>query len=261
MNNVQITNSFVQDQKFQSKSDRFKVVTPSDIGQVLTDFNFEIVHLKTAKSKLVERRDFQTTIARYRSKDGFEIDGLSMDLIFKVPHLYGKIEGILGLFRGICSNQINVGQRFETIKLAHTGNPMETIKDLIPTLVAQRSQLIDTVKEMKSKQIDARVSLDLAKQIADFRLKDTENIQTININSLLQTHRDGDIGQDLFTVMNIIQENIVRYPMSYSVKQVNQLTGDETTRQLRTRPVKDNTARSIELNKFIWDASTQLLTA
>lgn len=49
-------NSFIQNQKHVTKSDRFKVVTPSDIGQVLTDYNFELVYVKTARAKQVDRK-------------------------------------------------------------------------------------------------------------------------------------------------------------------------------------------------------------
>src|SRR5690242_17655958 len=104
--------SFFQDKPYITKSNKFIAVKPSGIEEMLKDHGFNIVHLKTGRARKEDTAAFQTTIARYRSQDAFEVQGLSLDIIFKVPHLYGAITGVLGLFRGVCSNQLNVGTHF-----------------------------------------------------------------------------------------------------------------------------------------------------
>lgn len=255
---INVSTSFIQDQKHAVKSDRFQVIQPVRIAEVLNDHGFDLVHLKTGKSRSPERADFQTTVARYRSRDNFEIDGLNFDLIFKVPHLYGALQGVLGLFRGVCANQINVGTHFETIKVRHTGNPYEELNQLIPMLVSQRTKLIETVNSMSQRQLSPDELIQLARQVASIRLEGVENIQTVNVEDLLKVRRDADVKNDLFSALNVIQENVIRYGLRYQLTSTDE-HGSTRTRNQLTRKVKEESVKAIDLNASIWDAATKML--
>lgn len=252
--------SFVQDQKHLTKSDRFQVIQPSLIQDVLDKHGFDLVHLKSGKAKTEDRQDFQTTVARYRSRDAFEIDGLSFDLIFKVPHLYGRLVGVLGLFRGICANQMNVGKWFECIKVAHTGNPIEVLNQMIPQLVAQRAKLIEQVKAMQSRDVTPTELAQLAQTVAGIRLADVENVTTIETRDLITPRRNEDTASDLFTVLNVLQENVMRYGIRYQTARVDEF-GTVHERNMTARRVSDKSVKAIDLNASIWDAASKLLIA
>src|SRR6185369_2108582 len=124
MNTLNLTKSFVQNQKHANVSEKFVPIQGLAVAEMLKPQGFDIVHLKTGRAKHADKADFQTTVSRYRSIDTFEIDGLFLDVILKNPHLgRGCSELILGLFRGICSNQLAVGYHFETVKVRHVGEP------------------------------------------------------------------------------------------------------------------------------------------
>jgi len=259
-----VPNSFVQTEKHLTKSDKFQVITPDAIRQVLDAHGFDLVHLKSGRAKNQDRADFQTTVARYRSRDQFEIDGLGFDLIFKVPHLYGKLVGVLGLFRGVCANQMNVGQWFECIKVAHMGNPADALNTLIPQLVAQRAKLIEQVKAMQARNVTPTELVALANEIAQIRLAGVENVSIIHAKSLLTPRRNEDTGQDLFTVLNVLQENALRYGIGYQTQTPIDLGNgviEMRERNMVTRKVSDKSVKAIDLNASIWDAATKLLNA
>lgn len=255
-----ISNSFVQDQKHVSKSARFQTIKPAMIAEVLDGHGFDLVHLKTGRAKSEDRASFQTTIARYRSRDGFAIDGLGFDLIFKVPHLYGSLVGVLGLFRGTCSNQLNVGTHFETVKVKHLGNPMTDLDTLIPQLVAQREQLVDTVKSMQARDVSPKELVQLAKQVATIRMDGIGDVSNVHTSDLLKVRRSGDAKNDLFSVLNVIQENAIRHGISYQTTGIDE-RGLTIVRNNTTRRIKEESATAIELNASIWDAATKLLIA
>lgn len=255
-----ISTSFVQDQKHLTKSDRFQVIKPSMIADVLNDHGFDLVHLKTGKAKDASRQDFQTTVARYRSRDGFAIDGLGFDLIFKVPHLYGSLQGVLGLFRGTCANQLNVGMHFQNIKVRHTGNPISELDSLIPQLVAQRESLVETVKMMQSRDVTPNELIKLAQDVASIRLTDVENPKLIQVQDLLKVRRQDDAKNDLFSAMNVIQENAIRYGLRYQIETTSE-NGTVSIQNRVTRRVREESVKAIDLNASIWDAATKLLTA
>jgi hypothetical protein len=257
---MQVSTSFIQDSKHVSKSDRFKVIQPSMIETVLNDHGFDLVHLKTGKSKNPDRQDFQTTVARYRSRQAFEIDGLNMDLIFKVPHLYGKLVGVLGLFRGVCANQLNVGTHFKTVKVGHIGDPMSQLDTLIPELVAQHNQLAETVRIMQAREVNANELIQLAKDVSLARLDGVDNIQRIEYQDLLKVRRQDDVKNDLFSVLNVLQENAIRYGLRYQTTSINEI-GVTQVRNMVARPVKIESVRAIDLNASIWDVASKLIAA
>lgn len=255
-----VTNSFVQDQKHVSKSDKFQPIQPSLIADVLADHGFDLIHLKTGKARSADKAAHQTTIARYRSRDGFAIDGLGFDLIFKVPHLYGALQGVLGLFRGTCSNQLNVGTHFESVKVRHTGTPIADLNSLIPKLVAQRAAMVETVKMMQARDVTPLELASLAQSVADIRLDGVENLSSVTVSDLLKPRRTDDRRSDLFTVTNVIQENVIRYGMRYQTRQLSD-HGAVLVRNSVTRKVDEQGLSAIELNASIWDAATKILTA
>ena len=259
---MKISTSFVQDQKHTTKSDKFVVVRPADVAEVMASHGFNIVGLKTAKGRKENRLDFQTTIARYRSNDDFMVDsGLSMDIMFRIPHLTGKLEGRLGFFRGFCANQWNAGQLFDTVKFAHTGNVLMELDAAIPKLVAQREQLVDTIRSMQARNVTGQEIANFAREVAEIRMEGIEGAANIQTADLIRTRRLEDRNADLFTVTNVLQENAMRYGMRYQQLQHNEQGVTTGVRNAVTRRVDENSARAIELNASIWDAATALLAA
>lgn len=252
--------SFVQDQRHCTKSERFQPIQPALIRDVLDGHGFDLVHLKSGRAKSPDRADFQTTVARYRGRDQFEIQGLSFDLIFKVPHLYGALVGVLGLFRGVCANQLNVGQWFECAKVRHTGNPIEELNSLIPRLVAQRAELVELVRSMSARTVTPQELASLAQTVAVARLADTQNVTRMHAADLLKPRRAEDQGNDLFTCLNVIQENLLRRGFRYQTETVD-AQGITLVRNGTARRVREESVKAIELNASIWDAATQLLKA
>ena len=258
--NQTVSTSFLQDQKHLTKSERFQAIKPAMIAEVLDGHGFDLVHLKTGKAKTADRADFQTTVARYRSRDGFEIEGLNFDIIFKVPHLYGSLQGVLGLFRGTCANQLNVGTHFENVKVKHLGNPQAELDALIPRLVAQREKLVETVKMMQARDVTLSELASLAQKVASIRLQGVENVSRIETTDLLKVRRQDDAKNDLFSCLNVIQENVLRYGLRYQIASTAQ-DGTAQTRNMTARKVREESVRAIDLNASIWDAATQLLKA
>lgn len=250
--------SFLQNQAHVSKSDKFVAIQPAQIETVLNDHGFDLVHLKTGRAKSQDRQDFQTTVARYRSRSQFEINGSHFDLIFKVPHLYGKLVGVLGLFRGACANQLNVGQHFETIKVAHLANPVSELDSLIPMLVAQQAKLVEMVQFMQARQVSPIELAQFATTVAQLRLAQTENVSKIYAAPLLKVRRTEDTGSDLWTCLNVVQENLIRGGVGYQTETFD-INNIRTVRNCTARNVSEQSVRAIDLNGSIWDAATAIL--
>lgn len=257
-----ISTSFVQDQRHTTKSERFQPIQPSQIATVLDGHGFDLVSLKTGKAKNPDRNDFQNTVAVYQSRDtSLNIGGTDFRLVFKVPHLYGALVGMLGLYRLVCKNGLVVGVRnFETVKVKHLGDPVSELNNLIPRLVAQRQSLNDMILAMQSRQVSPIELAQLATSVAEIRLSQTENVSKIYAQDLLKVRRSEDQGSDLFSVLNVIQENAIRFGIRYQTETLDS-QNQTVIRNGTARRVSEQSVKAIDLNASIWDEATKLLTA
>lgn len=257
-----LSKSFVQSQRnLEKTSERYVPLSAMHVAEVLQNHKFNLIHYKEGYAKKEEFKDFQTTISRYRSVDKFEVDGLYLDVILKNPHLgRGCGELILGLFRGICSNQLSVGYKFGSIKVRHNGSPIIAMRDGIEELMSKRENIIRDVTELSKIELSDEKLLDFAKKAYTLKVGTTNNklIPTNDqFGSLLQVRRAEDTKRDVFTALNVIQENVIKYNQQYTMSKVDE---NENTQYLEkvTRKLDENSARSLELNRELWDLAVTL---
>ncbi len=252
--------SFIQDQKHVTKSQRFQPIKPELIESVLSPHGFKLASLKTGRAVLADRANHQTTIARYRSATELKIGGNYLEIVAKVPHLYGAVELFLGTYRVVCSNGLVVGTKFSSIKIKHLGNPVQEIEQALPLLVAQENAMVQTIQAMQERQLSQNEITLFAYNAARSRLSGVEHVESIFSDDLLDVKRLEDQGADLYSVMNVVQENLVRHKMRYTL---NSTRGDGTAyvRNATARGIGERSIRSIELNAKLWDLATEFLRA
>lgn len=259
----QISTSFVQDQRHVSKSARFVPVQPSQISEVLADHGLMLSHLLSARAKKTENAHHQTTIARYSAVESSDIiravgQGSTLDLLVKAPHLTGCVELRLGFFRGSCANQWNAGSLVGRVKVRHTGNCLEALNQAIPALVAQRAALIGQIESMGARQLTGETLAALAESVAQIRLAGIEYVDRIRTADLLRVRRPADQGSDLFSAVNVLQENALRFGLRYQTRQAVEGQPD-AVRHMATRRVIETTASAVEMTGSIWEAAAKLL--
>lgn len=254
------SSSFIQDKAHGTKSQRFQPIKPELIQSVLTPHGFNLATLKTGVAVLADRADFQTTIARYRSQSEMKINGHNLDIVAKVPHLYGAVELFLGTYRQVCSNGMVVGLKFNSFKIKHLGSPVEQIEHALPILVAQEQQLVETIKAMQGVTLSSGDLEHFAYGAALLRLDGIKNVYNLKSRALLAPRRDDDRSPDLYTTLNVIQENLIRGSLEYSIHSVDK-DGMPTIRNQTARMIGDRSVKSVEFNSKLWDLATSFIKA
>jgi hypothetical protein len=265
---VQQVNSFTQDQRHMSKSEIFVPIKPAQIAEVLNANGFGLVSLKAGKARKPENMTHQTTIARYRSENPLQINGLYMDIVFKVPHLYGSLQAFLGTYRQVCSNGLVVGSKFfEAPRIRHSGDALTQVEALIPRLVSMHDQLVDSIREMQARDVTGTQIAEFVRQAAHLRLgqgDDQTKIINVSYQDLIQVRRSEDRSPDAFSVMNVVQENLMRYGLRYQTQSQDE-KGRTNVRNMTARPIlrsrqgEVESIRSVDLNASIWDAAREIL--
>ena len=258
-NGLNVTSSYVQDNRHSIVTDKFKVIQPASVGHELSKLGFKCTSILTGKAKQVDKADFQKTIARYRSTEKFEIDGLSLDIIYISKHMgRGTDELRLGLYRGVCANQWAVGTLFDMIKIRHSGNPLEDIEVGITAILKQRNKLVTTIKAMQDRVLTKDEIELLARKYASIRLQGKKNIIDADFKSLAQIRRSDDAKIDLFTVANVLQENVIRFPMRYDMNSMDK-NGQTIVRKQTTQILKESSSQLVDMNGQFFDAAMELV--
>lgn len=257
--------SFTQDEAHLTKSSKFVTLTPSETAQIMADHGFEQVSLNMGRARKRDRIAHQNVTARYRSRNALKIGGLWMDIVAMQKHLYGADQFFLGTFRQICSNGLTVGQKFSTGRVVHLGSAESQLNALLPRLIAQHDQLVAHIEMMMSRDVTPTEVASLTETVAKLRLDGIKNVSNVSYRDLAVVRRPEDNGRDLFTVMNVLQENAMRYGIRYQTETSDDF-GLKTVRNVVARPVTRTrqgdieTVRSVELNASIWDAAMEILS-
>lgn len=202
---------------------------------------FYPVRVMQARSKKPEFAKHQVAL---RAKDQEKIlGGLYPEIQIRTDHAgksSWKVD--MGMFRLVCLNGMVVGAgQFETINIRHTG---KTVDEVLAACVNAAKRFSD-VSNIVARMIDRKLSETERIAMAEFGLKLRFPVAApILATELLLTHRQEDQRPDLWTTLNVIQENVIR--------------GGAIVKNRRVRGIFE-IDRSTDINKALWDNAEQML--
>lgn len=200
-----------------------------------------------------DRRGYQKHVIAFRREDQMQVlDEYCVELLLINSHDAGcAYQMTAGIFRRICSNGLVASDSsFEAIRYRHIGLTVDevvrgsmTVADAIPSLndsIAklrgyqmtdqERANFADRALAMRWPNIGARIGVDYP----------------VSRGAILEPRRTQDVGKDAWTVMNVVQENVIKGGLRIS---------DREKRSERTRSVRGIDAK-LDLNRGIWNLAT-----
>ena len=109
----------------------------------------------------------------------------------------------------------------------------------------------DSIHSMKSVQLSAVQQLEFAD--AAWQLIKPDNAVQFEVRSLLKARRAGDVGTDLWTVFNRLQESLIRGGFQYT-----SVNSNNVVRTVGRRAVKSIDAQ-VKLNRALWNIAEQYI--
>lgn len=158
----------------------------------------------------------------------------------------------LGIFRMVCANGMITGSSFESARIVHIGrNVAQTAINGAFEIAAQMDVLQRRIAAMQSVQLTETQQRQFALEACNLLLPSTAVMP--DLQSLLEVRRAGDVGNDLWTVFNRVQEAVIRGGARYTI-----VTKHGTTRRASSRAVK-SIDRNVGLNKALWTVAESFL--
>ncbi len=191
-------------------SPRYTFVPTARIVDRLREHDWVPVQVEEQRIRLEARRGFQKHLIRFRRAEQMEtLDEWNVELVLLNSHDAGCAYQLhAGIFRRVCSNGLVVGQgTFQAIRFRHSGLETEEVVQASFRLLEFVPRVGELVNRFRSRSLEARESLALARHALLLRYDSVESAP-VEPETLLKARRAEDEGTDLWKSMNRVGENL-----------------------------------------------------
>lgn len=154
-----------------------------------------------------------------------------------------------GIYRFVCANGLVIADSvFESHTIKHIGDRDNDVKGAIEGIVSFKPQLETKIHTFNSIILSTQEKLSFAKSSIGFRF---DKHLEIDPHDLLIPHRAEDEKDDLYTTLNVIQENLLGGNISGRNK--------ETNRRFTSKQIT-SIGKDVEVNQSLWNMAERIAT-
>lgn len=257
---MRVAPSVFADRAYDETSDRYQFIPTSTVIDGLRNEGFEVFKAQESKSRIEGKQGFTKHILRLRHPmQKFDGDSVPEILIMNSHDGTGAYSVRGGIYRFICTNGLIVGRDFLTARVRHQGDVVQRVIEAATDVVGGFGKIISARDKWASTQISDELALEFAKEAQLLKHDPIEvndqKVMPFPAQKLLVPQRMEDRGTDLWTRMNVIQENLMRGGTHY-------LTSNEDgkVRRNSTRGVKAVDA-TLRINTKLWEMTERYAEA
>lgn len=157
----------------------------------------------------------------------------------------------VGIFRVVCTNGLIVSRgAFPTFSVPHRGNIVEDVVAHALGIAERFDLLAAQVERMEQRPLLADEQVRFAERALALRYPDPAEAGMAP-SQLLQCRRQEDSGNDLYSTLNKVQENLLRGGL---------MRRSANGRLLRTRRIS-SIREDVRINSGLWDIAAEILAA
>ena len=157
----------------------------------------------------------------------------------------------MGIFRVVCTNGLIVSRgAFPTFSVPHRGNIVDDVVAHALGIAGRFDVLAAQVERMEQRQLFKDEQLRFAERALALRYPDPTQAG-MPASQLLQCRRPEDTGDDLYSILNKVQENLVRGGLT------RRSAGGRLVRTRRISSIMED----VRINSGLWDLAAEVLAA
>jgi Domain of unknown function (DUF932) len=225
-------------------SERYGFIPTSVVVHALERAGFVAVKARAAQAS-EERAAFAKHLIRFRHYDYqfTQVGDWLPEVVLVNSHDGSSSYQIMaGVYRLVCSNGLVVGNSIMDARIRHTKNASDEIVDASYRVIRALPGLAESVSEMRSVRLEPLEREAFATAALTLRYADETPIRP---TQLLNTRRTADTSSDLWTTLNVVQENLM---------QGGQRRVDSRRRTRRISSVGED----VRLNRALWTLAEEL---
>ena len=227
------------------RSDRFAVVPTIDIINGLRREGFHPFSVVQSRSRIDGKQDYAKHMVRLRHEAEIgNADGANEVIFCNAGDGTSGVILSSGFFRQVCANGMVWGSHDYNLSIRHTGDAVNKVIEGSYRVLTGFEEMDDERRLMKVRQMPQSRVWDFAAQAAALRWEDGEC--PIDVDMLVVPRRTADRKNDVWTIFQRVQENLIRGGLS------QRIDGKKKT----LRPVTSIT-ESIKINKGLWNLARE----
>jgi hypothetical protein len=238
----------------ESRSARYTYFPTHQVITGMREAGFVPVSATQGRSRIAGKADYTKHLIRFRPA-GTEVAKRELGGLYPEIALLNSHDGTStyqvmgGMLRLACLNGLLLADsEFASIKVPHKGDVTDQVIEASYEVIGESKRAIERAGEWATVKMNRDEQMVLADSVRTVRFADSEGEITtpIQADDLLVTRRREDTGNDLWTTVNVLQENAVRGNITAWGRDANGRRRRTTTREVRG--IDGNT----NLNKAIW---------
>jgi len=196
-----------QTEKLSKLSDRYTMVPTIDVVDKFIQNGWEV-----SSAKQVGKTAYAKHQVRLRNSELPQVGDSLIEAVITNSHNGGSTLQIgAGLYRLVCSNGLTVPvSTFGDMKQTHLNLSMSDVERITEQFVLNVPKVQESVDRMMEVKMDMDKKIDFVSKAVDIRWKNTEDISTLTLETIINPLRDGDMDDNLWNTFNVVQEKLIR---------------------------------------------------
>ena len=237
------------EEPYYEVSQKYHFIQTIEVINEIKKHNWYPVSVSEANVRNEEKEGYQQHLVKFRHFDDLlNPQENAVELLLFNSHDRSKSFTIsAGIFRYVCSNGLVLAENvFESYKIKHLGERENDVALAIANITAIKPRLMQKIQMLESIKLSQPEKESFAKFALPLRFEDHLHVDH---KDLLLPHREEDEKDDAYTVLNVIQENLLRG----NIKGVNKESGRAFTSKAITSISKD-----VDINQGLWDIAERI---
>jgi hypothetical protein len=250
----EIAPSLFTEQPHYEVSDKYHFIPTIEIIENLRSYGWYPVSANEASVRDLDKDGFQQHYVRCQHfSDLISKKENVVELLLFNSHDRSKAFSIgAGVYRYVCSNGLVIADSvFDSYKIKHLGDRDNDIANAVDKITQVKPKLLSKISKFESIKLNIQERESFLQSALPLRFP--EHLELDNPNELLTPLRTEDMKDDLYTTLNILQEQFLS--KSSKITGYNKDTGRRFTSKEITSISKD-----VEINKGLWDIAERIAT-
>lgn len=235
-------------------SNKYTFLPTYQIVEDMEKLGWQVADAKTMKSKNESQKKYGKHIVMFFHPDIYikdeqgGIEAYPQIMIQNNHRGWGKFKFEIGIFRLVCTNGLVIkSQDYGTFEMRHLGYSFEELKELVEKAIDILPDVVQKINTLSSREMTEKEMRIFAEKAIQARFGEEKLVDATEIQQVLTATRDADQGNNLWVVMNRVQEHLIRGGFTT-------VGADKKERKVRKI---SNMLKDVELNQKLWELTTE----
>ncbi|CAN5362753.1 DUF932 domain-containing protein [soil metagenome] len=237
-------------------SEKYQHISTEKVVKALMAEGFVPTMATQSSARLEGKEAYTKHMLRFRRVDARPtMSGLFPEIVLINSHdCLSSYRLMAGIYRLICSNGLTAGKMYNEIRVRHQGDILGKVIEGTYEVVENSKKMLDAAERMRAVELSYSEKKIFAESAHAIRFENSPLSEAIKPVKLLLPRQSAEFNKDdLFTVFNVVQENIIKGGLHGHAKDANGHYKRVSTRAVKS--IDQNTS----LNRALWTLSEKMM--